>query len=93
MGGTYVDPMYPYQTGHNPNFPWHPNVPWHAEHLALFEGLDSSGQHGLWVTNGRAAGTHELTGITGASPTLGLSPVDLTVFNGKVLFGGLIRAA
>jgi ELWxxDGT repeat protein len=33
---------------------------------ALFEGADNTGQYGLWVTNGTAAGTFEFTGITGA---------------------------
>jgi ELWxxDGT repeat protein len=55
---------------------------------ALFNGLDSSGQLGLWETDGTAAGTHELTGIALAAGT-GLDPVGLTVFNGQVLFAGL----
>ena len=54
----------------------------------LFSGLDASGDMGLWVSNGTAAGTHELTGITGADPS-GLAPSDLTVYNGEVLFRGL----
>jgi len=44
--------------------------------LALFDGLDSSGL-GLWVTNGTAAGTHELTGIAGANAS-GLNASDIT---------------
>ena len=43
---------------------------------------------GLWVSNGTAGGTHELTGITGANAS-GLAPSDLTVYNGEVLFRGL----
>ena len=54
----------------------------------LFSGLDASGDMGLWVSDGTAAGTHELTGITGADPS-GLAPSDLTVYNGEVLFRGL----
>jgi ELWxxDGT repeat protein len=54
----------------------------------LFSGLDASGDMGLWVSNGTSAGTHELTGITGADPS-GLAPSDLTVYNGEVLFRGL----
>ena len=54
----------------------------------LFSGLDASGDLGLWVTNGSAASTQELTGITGADPS-GLAPSDLTVYNGEVLFRGL----
>ena len=54
----------------------------------LFSGLDASGDMGLWVSDGTAAGTHELTGITGADSS-GLAPGDLTVLNGEVLFRGL----
>jgi ELWxxDGT repeat protein len=32
----------------------------------LFEGRDAAGDYGLWVTNGAAAGTYELTDISGA---------------------------
>jgi hypothetical protein len=61
----------------------------------LFNGIDAAGLSGLWVTNGTAAGTHELTGInganagppTGATPP-GLDPKDLTVFGREVLFNG-----
>jgi hypothetical protein len=54
---------------------------------ALFEGRNSSGQLGLWETDGTGAGTHELTGIAGAA-SAGLSPFGLTVLNGQALFGG-----
>ena len=54
----------------------------------LFSGLDATGDMGLWVSNGTAAGTHELTGIIGADLS-GLAPSDLTVYNGEVLFRGL----
>jgi ELWxxDGT repeat protein len=55
----------------------------------LFGGYDTSGQIGLWVTNGTAAGTHELTGISGANTGMfGLLPFDMTVFSGEVLFAG-----
>ncbi|MGC2784541.1 MAG: hypothetical protein WA397_12065, partial [Roseiarcus sp.] len=54
----------------------------------LFSGLDASGDMGLWVSDGTGAGTHELTGITGADSS-GLAPGDLTVLNGEVLFRGL----
>jgi ELWxxDGT repeat protein len=53
----------------------------------LFRGNDISGHDNLWLTNGTAAGTHELTGITGLPNGLGgINPSDLTVFNGEVLF-------
>ena len=56
----------------------------------VFNGRNSSGQLGLWVTDGTVAGTHELTGITGASTTgTGLNPSDFTVINGQVLFSGV----
>jgi hypothetical protein len=60
---------------------------------ALFSGYDASGSNrGLSVTDGTAAGTHELTGISGASP-VGVIPnhgfgPNFTVFNGEVLFEG-----
>jgi ELWxxDGT repeat protein len=55
----------------------------------LFIGRDSSGQYGLWKTNGTAAGTHELSNIAGAQTTgVGLDPVDFTVYDGEVLFSG-----
>jgi ELWxxDGT repeat protein len=53
----------------------------------LFNGADSSRQLGMWVTNGTAAGTSEVTGLDGADPS-GLAPADFTVFNNKVLFVG-----
>jgi hypothetical protein len=53
----------------------------------LFSGLDSNGLSGLWVTDGTANGTHELfaqaTGATAAKDPQGLSPIDLTILNGK----------
>ena len=54
----------------------------------LFSGLDASGDMGLWVSDGTAAGTHELTGIASAD-SAGLAPSDFTVYNGEVLFRGL----
>ncbi len=60
----------------------------------LFSGYNSSGQRGLWETDGTASGTHELTGIAGAATIgqgigpPGLMPSDLTVYNGQVLFSG-----
>src|SRR5215472_2711985 len=32
----------------------------------FFDAVDAAGKYGLWVTDGTAAGTHELTGIKGA---------------------------
>ena len=52
-----------------------------------FAGFDTSGQDGLWETDGTAASTHELTGIAGASST-GLDPFWLTVYNREMLFAG-----
>jgi hypothetical protein len=34
--------------------------------LVMFAGVDIAGNNNLWVTNGTASGTHELTGISGA---------------------------
>jgi ELWxxDGT repeat protein len=52
---------------------------------SLFNGKNSSGQYGLWVTDGTAAGTHELTGISGTDVTDGIWPSDITVFGGSIL--------
>jgi ELWxxDGT repeat protein len=41
----------------------------------LFSGYDAAGDTGLWVTDGTAAETHELTGISGANAA-GLNPSD-----------------
>jgi len=35
--------------------------------IVLLNGTNSANQHGLWVSDGTAAGTHELTGISGAN--------------------------
>jgi ELWxxDGT repeat protein len=58
----------------------------------LFDGSDTSGNIGLWVTNGMAAGTTEVgglgdSGVSGASSG-GLNPFNFAVFNGEVLFWG-----
>ena len=57
-------------------------------HEALFTGTDTAGHLGLWVTNGTAGGTQELTGIASASST-GLDPTDMAVFNNELLFNGV----
>jgi hypothetical protein len=59
----------------------------------LFKGTDASGNRGLWMTNGTAAGTTEIgglgdSGVVGAQTHPGLKPNFLTVFNGEVLFEG-----
>ncbi|WP_166301830.1 hypothetical protein [Bradyrhizobium sp. 2S1] len=51
----------------------------------LFNGANASGAFGLWVTDGTAAGTHEITGISGAN---GLSPRNMTIVDSKVVFIG-----
>jgi ELWxxDGT repeat protein len=60
-------------------------------HEVLFTGTDANGNTGLWVTDGTAAGTHELTGISGAYPG-GFHPADFTVFKNEVLFNGVDTA-
>jgi ELWxxDGT repeat protein len=59
----------------------------------LFSGYDATGSVGLWVTDGTAAGAHELAvaGVLTAPKGLlpaGLSPSNLIVYNGLVFFGG-----
>jgi ELWxxDGT repeat protein len=56
----------------------------------LFEGADAGGHAELWVTDGTSAGTHEVTGISGAG-TGGLfngGTPGFAVYNGEVLFDG-----
>src|SRR5579872_4577169 len=56
----------------------------------LFNGTDTSGLSGLWLTDGTVAGTHELVaGAGGVSDPSGLNPNGLTVFDGEVLFNGV----
>src|SRR5262249_43743969 len=52
----------------------------------LFNVIDAALKNGLWVTDGTAAGTHEL--ISGPN-AFGLDPTFLTVFKNEVLFNGL----
>jgi ELWxxDGT repeat protein len=54
---------------------------------ALFSGVDTAGDRGLWVTDGTAKGTHELT-VKGANPS-GLNPSNFTVLGNEVLFNGI----
>ena len=54
----------------------------------LFTGENTNGNVGLWVTDGTAQGTHEITAISGASSG-GIDPQYLTVANGEVLFEGI----
>jgi ELWxxDGT repeat protein len=53
---------------------------------AVMAGLDASGHVNLWVTNGTAVGTSELT-VAGASAS-GLNPYGFHVFGGTLLFEG-----
>ena len=54
-----------------------------------FAGADASGQIGLWVTNGTAAGTHELTVVGALTAGKGLDPSNLAVYDSEVLFNGV----
>ena len=50
----------------------------------LFNGRNSSGKQGLWVTDGTAGGTHEIL----AGSAAGLDPSGFSVFGSEVLFSG-----
>jgi hypothetical protein len=52
----------------------------------LFNGIDTSGDRNLWMTNGTAAGTSELS-VVGAYVN-GLAPTNFAVFGNEVLFNG-----
>jgi ELWxxDGT repeat protein len=56
----------------------------------LFYGIDTAGHAGLWVTDGTAAGTSEIT-VTGADSN-GITPFYLTVLGSQVLFAGFDSA-
>jgi ELWxxDGT repeat protein len=53
----------------------------------MFYGTDSNGTFGLWITDGAAQGTYELTGVTGTYYS-GLAPSNFASFNGEVYFDG-----
>jgi hypothetical protein len=50
-------------------------------------GLPTISKPGLWVTDGTAAGTHEITGIAGVA-ALGLDPFHVTAYNSSIIFRG-----
>ena len=54
----------------------------------LFNGTNSSGVAGLWVTDGASADTRELTGIRGAAAA-GLNPSSFVVLKNEALFNGV----
>jgi len=66
-----------------------------AVHFAIFQGTDSAGDRGLWVTDGTAGGTYELIGIAGAyaggvlGGVGGFVTPEFTPFDGQVLFSGI----
>ncbi len=54
----------------------------------LFRGIDTSNASGLWMTDGTAPHTTEITGVNGAAST-GVNPTDITVLNSTTaLFNG-----
>ena len=58
----------------------------------LFQGYDINNHSSLWVTDGTAAGTVELS-VTGVNSSYSLSPSSLISYNGKVLFQGYDNAS
>src|SRR5215471_3629501 len=63
----------------------------------LFQGSDQTGgiqdNTGLWLTDGTAGGTTEITGISGANTGAGsLFPTDIVPFNGGAVFNGINTA-
>ena len=57
-----------------------------AGNLMFFEGTDSGGMRGLWVTNGTAAGTKEIE--TGEQGSYSLSPLWITQFGDSIVLNG-----
>ena len=56
----------------------------------LFRGVDTAGAAGLWMTDGTATGTTEIT--AGAAST-GINPTDITIYSGVALFNGVNAAS
>ncbi len=82
-----INGAYQGSGGINPN-----NITVFNDEVA-FSGTDAAGNAGLWVSNGTAAGTQELTGINGAyTGAGGLEPSDLTVFNSALLIIGVVAS-
>jgi ELWxxDGT repeat protein len=55
----------------------------------LFSGIDTAGNMGLWVTDGTAAGTHEVTiNYAFAQGVFFSMNAALVTYNNKVLFAG-----
>jgi len=57
----------------------------------LFRGIDTGGADGLWMTDGTAPNTREITGINGTAST-GVNPTDITAFGSIALFSGVNAA-
>ena len=94
ISGQYVSPPVgsPGEPGYTPPMPAVPNglTLFNSNVLrGVFAERDSSGQNALWVTDGTAAGTQELTGIAGASTAaMGLNPTNFVTASNGVLFIG-----
>jgi hypothetical protein len=58
-----------------------------VQNVVLFQGTDANGHPELWELTGTAGAPFELA-VAGANAS-GLSPSNLTVYNGEVLFEGL----
>jgi len=56
----------------------------------LFNGVDSNGRSGLWVTDGTAGGTHDLFAGAGS---FGLNPTDLTQSTAAKSYSAVSTAA
>jgi hypothetical protein len=54
----------------------------------VFEGLNSVGHYGLWVTNGTASDTEEITGITGANANGIFNGISDPYFTDVINVGG-----
>ena len=55
----------------------------------FFSAYDTSGNQGLWVSDGTSSGTHELTGIANAyTGPGGFEPSGFVAYNGEMLFSG-----
>jgi ELWxxDGT repeat protein len=57
--------------------------------LIYFVGMNAAGSLGLWVTNGAASGTHQITGFSSVLNFSGSINPDFTVYDNELYFQGL----
>ena len=88
-------PLGTYQIAANlfGNFLYPGNIVVQRPDFAAFNGevlFVGSGTTGLYLTDGTAAGTHQIVAQSGIPTNLALTPTDLTVLGNEALFSGVV---